>query len=125
MQVVYPRQSNVLTLPIVAKASGNPITTGTVNFYLKDLDAGKWFRGSDSSWQSSEAIAGVASHTSDGHWSLSISSDAWIDQHKYLLYGKESGNLHIPVETSIWCTKQLTTPMNVQTETTTIVTEQT
>lgn len=103
MQIAYPGQANEVSLPVVAKATGNPITSGTVNFYLKDIETGKWFKGSDSSWQSSESLAGAATHESDGHWILSLVSAAWIDIHKYKLYAKESGNLHIPVSETIIC----------------------
>jgi hypothetical protein len=100
MQTALAGQVNVLELPIVAKASGNPITSGTVTFYLVDKDGpntGKWYRGSDQSWQSSESIAGAATHRVDGHWYLSLPAAVWTGNVRYRLYAKESGNLHIPV----------------------------
>lgn len=100
MQTALTGQANILELPIVAKASGNPITSGTVNFYLVDKDgpnAGKWYRGSDQTWQNSESIAGAATHRVDGHWYLSLPSAVWTRNVRYRLYAKESGNLHIPV----------------------------
>jgi len=100
MQYAIVGQANILSLPVVAKASGNPITAGTVNFYLvaKDGDnAGKWYRGADTSWQVAESIAGVATHRADGHWYLSLPSGVWTEGVRYALYAKESGNLHIPV----------------------------
>lgn len=106
MQLAYTEQSNEVSLPVLARASGDPITSGTVNFYLKDLETGNWFRGSDSSWQSAESLCGQAVHESDGHWILSVVEDAWLDGHKYRLYAKESGNLHIPVSDTIQCTVQ-------------------
>ena len=54
MQIALVGQANIVSLPVVAKASGAAIIAGTVNFYLvaKDGDdAGKWYRGSDTSWQ--------------------------------------------------------------------------
>jgi hypothetical protein len=99
MQTVFAGQANIVSLPIV-KTDASPITTGTVNFYLKDKDgsnAGKWFRGSDESWQVALSIAGQASHDEDGHWSRSIPQSAWEYGTRYRLIGKESGNLHIPV----------------------------
>jgi len=90
----------VVGLPVVAKATGGPITSGTVNFYLMARDgdnAGKWYRGSDQTWQSSESIAGAATHDADGQWRLSLPSAVWTDGVRYRLYAKESGDLHIPV----------------------------
>jgi len=87
-----------VTLDIIAKANGDPITSGTVNFYLLAItgtNAGKWFRGSDNSWQSSEAIADAASYKAGSLWQLSIVSAAWISGVIYNLYAKESGNLNI------------------------------
>lgn len=106
MIIALAGQTNILGLPIVAKASGNPITAGTVNFYLvaKDGDnAGKWYRGSDTSWQNSESIAGAAAHRADGHWYLSLPSAVWTGNVRYRLYAKESGDLHIPVGSDVLC----------------------
>ena len=100
MQEVLTGQPNILELPLVAKASGDPITSGTVNFYLVDKDgpnAGEWYRGSDQTWQESEAIAGAATHRVDGHWYLSFPNAVWTRGVRYRLYAKEGGNLHIPV----------------------------
>ncbi len=111
MQIVYTGQANVLALPIVAKASGNPITTGTVNFYLvadTGTNAGKWYRGSDQTWQAAEALAGAASHKADGHWQLSLAAAVWTKDVAYKLYGKESGDLHIPVGKDILCRSEMT-----------------
>ena len=73
MQTAFVGQINIVALPIVAKASGNPITEGTVNFDLVAKDgtnADKWYQGSDTSWQVAESIAGAATHRADGHWYL-------------------------------------------------------
>jgi len=94
-------QANILSLPLVAKASGSPIITGTVNFYLKALDginAGKWYRGSDTTWQAAEALAGAGTYSDgDGGWQLSLPSAVWTRNVAYRVYAKESGSLHIPV----------------------------
>jgi hypothetical protein len=100
MQYAYTGRANIVELPIVAKASGDPITAGTVNFYLAAKDganAGKWYRGSDLSWQAAESIAGAATHRADGHWYLSLPIAVWTSGVRYRLYAKESGNLHISV----------------------------
>ncbi len=100
---VYAGQTNVVSLPLVAKASGDPITTGTVNFYLKNLTTDKWYRGSDTSWQDALSIAGVAAHDEDGSWDLSLVSAVWTLNTRYKLMAKESGDLHIPVSVTIVC----------------------
>ena len=109
MQEVYSGQANKVTLPLAARASANPITAGTVNFYLvsdSGANAGKWFQGSNSSWQAAEAIAGAATHKADGHWQLSIASTAWTPGISYLLYAKEDGDLHIPIDDVVNCKRQ-------------------
>lgn len=98
MAIALIGQVNILELPLVAKASGDPIVSGTVNFYLKDKDGpnvGKWYRGSDQTWQSSISVAGAATHDDDGHWYLSFPSAVWTKNVRYSLHAKESGNLHI------------------------------
>ena len=93
-------QANILELPLVAKASGNAIISGVVNFYLLAKDgenAGKWYRGGDQTWQAVEAIAGAATHRVDGHWYLSFPSAVWTRNVRYRLYAKEDGSLHMTV----------------------------
>jgi len=104
MFIALVGQPNIVSLPIAAKASANPITAGTVNFYLQAKDgdnAGKWYRGSDTSWQESESVAGAAAHVANGHWKLSLPSAVWTDGVAYLLYAKESGDLHIIVSKDV------------------------
>ena len=106
MMRTFPDRTNKVTLPLVARADGSPITAGAVNFYLIDDDgpnAGKWFRGSDDSWQASEAIAGAGTHKADGHWQRTIEAVAWKNMTSYTLYAKESGDLHIPISTKVLC----------------------
>ncbi len=89
MQDAFLDQANILELPIVAKASGSAITSGTVNFYLVDKDgtnAGKWYRGADTSWQVVEAIAGVATHRVDfpvQGWSVEIANTVFIYEDQF------------------------------------------
>jgi hypothetical protein len=104
MQYIDPEVANVVNLPMVAIASGNPITTGTVNFYLVALDgnyAGKWWQDSDSSWNDTETVAKAATHRSKGHWYAELKAAAWIKGVRYLLYGYESGGLNIAVEEQV------------------------
>jgi len=115
MQLAIAGQSNTVYYDLVAKASGSPITSGTVNFYLiakSGSNAGKWFRSSDSSWQSAESSAGSAAHKSDGHWYVSIASAAWTTGVLYQLYAKESGNLHIPYSEDVICDRLVTAAEN-------------
>lgn len=98
MQTFNSGQANTVFLDVVAKASGNAITSGTVNFYLvaKDGDnAGKWFRASDASWQAAEASAGEATYKGGAAWHLEIASDGWDNGVTYNLYARESGDLNI------------------------------
>ncbi len=98
MKIALVGQANILELPCVAKASGDPIITGTVNFYLVAKDganAGKYYRGSDQTWQGSKALAGTATHRDEGHWYLSFPSAVWVKYVCYRLYAVESGSLHI------------------------------
>lgn len=99
MQAINPGESNVVFADLLNRASVDPIITGTVNFYLIPLSGaneGKWFRTSDNTWQVAESIAGVGSHKADGHWICTIDTVAWVYGIEYLLYAKESGDLHIP-----------------------------
>jgi len=98
MQTFTAGQANTVFLDVVAKASGDAITSGTVNFYLIALtgdNAGKWFRASDSSWQAAESSAGAATYDGGSAWSLSIEATAWISGVDYRLYAIESGSLNI------------------------------
>jgi len=93
-------------MPVVARASGDPITAGTVNFYLiadSGTNVGKWFKTSDNSWDAAEQVAGAGTHKADGTWQSSIDAEAWIDQASYTLYAKESGDLHVPLNAKVYC----------------------
>ena len=85
----------------VARANGDPITTGTVNYYLKcksGANAGKWWRNSDQSWQASET-ANAMTHDADGHWDILLTAGAagpFVAGVRYREYVKESGSLHVP-----------------------------
>ena len=99
MQSFVAGVANTVYADMVAKLDGEPIVGGVVNFYLlarTGENAGKWFKTSDDSWSAVEAVAAVGSHVADGHWSASIDLAAWTDNIKYILYAKESGDLHIP-----------------------------
>lgn len=99
MQTFTPAAANTLWADMVARLDGSPITSGTVTFYLRALtgdNAGKWWRASDTSWQATEESAGAGTHRADGMWDVSIVAGAWVDGDRYVVYAKESGDLHIP-----------------------------
>jgi len=90
---------------VVARADGSPITSGTVNYYLKALSgaqSGKWWRDSDQTWQASET-ANVMTHQADGHWTRAVTATPWTSGVEYLEYVKESGDLHIPICRGLAC----------------------
>jgi len=86
---------------VIARLDGSPITTGTVNYYLKcksGTNAGKWWRNSDQTWQASET-ANAMTHDADGHWDILLTAGAsgpFVAGVRYREYVKEGGNLHVP-----------------------------
>lgn len=122
MQSFVAAQANTVYVDMLQKTDGEPITTGTVNFYLIALtgaNAGKWFRTSDDSWQVTEVIAGVGTHQAVGHWSCSIDTAAWIAGVRYELYGRETGDLQIDYSEEV-SERSLTETSNITVETTVI-----
>jgi len=106
MQIAFPNQANILTLPLVAIADGSKITAGTVNFYLLAMsgtNVGKWWKLADGLWYAAEQLAGTGTHKARGHWQISIAEGAWTDEVMYLLYAEEDSGLSIAVETQVWC----------------------
>lgn len=102
----YAGQANTVGLAVAARATAAPITSGTVNFYLRAKDgenAEKWYKGGDESWDAAAQIAGAATHVADGHWDLSLPSAVWTAGVRYRLYGKEDGDLHIPTGVDVLC----------------------
>jgi len=90
------------TLPrcftIVDKSSGSGVTTGTVNWYLKNIsgaNAGKWWRNSDGTWQVSET-ANAMTHQADGHWTITLTATPWNDGDVSLEYAKSAADVHVP-----------------------------
>ena len=84
---------------IIDKSSGSGVTSGTVNWYLKNIsgaNAGKWWRDSDQTWQASET-ANAMTHQADGHWTRTLAASPWTDGEVCLEYAKESGDTHVPV----------------------------
>jgi hypothetical protein len=84
---------------LIDKSSGSPITSGTVNLYIKNIsgsNAGKWWRDSDQTWQVTET-ANAMTHQADGHWTRALAASPWTNGDVTLEYAKESGDLHVPV----------------------------
>jgi len=71
MEIAVTDQANVLSLPLVSRSDGSPVTSGTVNFYLVDQD------------------------------DLSLPSAVWSAGTRYLLYAKEAGNGHVPISVDV------------------------
>lgn len=84
---------------IIDKTSGSGVTSGTVNWYLKNIsgaNAGKWWRNSDGTWQVSET-ANAMTHQADGHWTITLSATPWVDGDVSLEYAKTTADVHVPV----------------------------
>jgi hypothetical protein len=84
---------------MIDRNSGAPITSGTVNWYLKNItgaNAGKWYRNSDNTWQNTET-ANAMSHQADGHWSITPGASPWTDGDVSLEYAKSSADDHVPI----------------------------
>lgn len=83
---------------VVARASGAPITSGTVNYYLRaksGAEAEKYWADSTETWEVAET-ANAMTHDADGHWEIDLTSSPFADAIRYLEYVKESGDLHVP-----------------------------
>lgn len=101
-----PGVSNVRGKTILARADGSPVTAGTVNYYLQARtgdNAGRWWRGSDSTWQAEEVIAGQMTHQGQGQWSVEIAAGAWIFGVEYWEYAAETGGLAAIVGDAVRC----------------------
>lgn len=97
---VRPAAANRIFADAVKRADGEPITSGTVNLYVVAVtgtNAGEWFKHSDQTWNASETICLAATHLADGHWYGDVHADCWVDGERYLVYLRESDDLHIPV----------------------------
>lgn len=83
---------------MIDKTSGNPLTSGTVNWYVKNIsgaNAGKWWRNSDGTWQNTET-ANAMTHQADGHWTIELTASPWADGDVSLEYAKSSTDIHVP-----------------------------
>ncbi len=102
-----PGQTNSRFLDLVKRADGDPITSGTVNYYLQAVtgdNAGKWFKHSDQTWNVSETVCMAMAHVSRSHWKAAdVHADGWIDGVEYLEYAKESGDLDVAVSNTFTC----------------------
>lgn len=85
---------------MVAKDSGDAITSGTVNYYLRaksGANAGKWWKNSDQTWAAAET-ANAMTHDADGNWTIELAASPFTDGIVYLEYAKESTDLHVAGE---------------------------
>jgi hypothetical protein len=68
----------MLTHNLVQIVDNQPLTSGTVSFYLHALsgsNADKWWNGT--AWVADEAAAGAGTHKVRGLWTCSIAAGAW------------------------------------------------
>lgn len=102
-QTINTGSTTLRGFTLIAKTNGDPITSGTVNWYLKALtgaNAGKWWQKSDESWSAGE-VANEMEHQADGHWTcdplgVPTSASPFDDGVAFVEYAKESGDLHVP-----------------------------
>lgn len=116
MQSFTAGQSNKLTADLVNRSTGAPITSGTVNGYVKAMsgsDSGKWWSGT--SFTAVEAAAGAMTPDADGHWEMTIAAGAWTTGVRYKFYPKESGDLHVTYSEEV---VEITTPTTLTVEAT-------
>jgi hypothetical protein len=109
MLEVLPAVANTVNHDLVGVADGLPITSGTVNFYLKATSgthAGNWFK-SDGTWHADEQVAAVGTHetatASTQRWYASIAAAAWVEGTRYVLEAHESGGLDVQYSQDVIC----------------------
>ena len=98
-QQIASGTNSIRGFTIVNRATGDPVDSGTVNYYLKALSGaqvGKWWDNTSTTWEVS-ATGNAMTHQGDGHWSIDLESAALVNGDTLLEYGIESGDLHIPV----------------------------
>ena len=99
MQAFKAGQANTIYADMVAKLDGEPITSGTVTFYLLALSGsnnGKWWSAATATWSATEVSAGAGTYKSKQKWLCSIAAGAWASGVRYQLDAHESGSLNIP-----------------------------
>ena len=77
MPKLYAGQPQILTHNLVTAAGFSLTSAGaaTASFYVRadsGANAGKWYRGSDTSWQSARSIAGAGTFVSGSQWSIAL-----------------------------------------------------
>jgi len=94
MQRAIAGQANVLTLPLLKRADGQPLVSGTVAFYLRAKDgthAGSWWDGA--AWQVAATSCGNGTYSSSADWDVSVASGAWTAGVRYRVYAVDSGDV--------------------------------
>jgi hypothetical protein len=101
--------SDILAIPqgetwraagMVKKADGDPITAGTVNYYLRCLtgmNAGNYWRDSDQTWQAAKT-ANAMTHQGDGLWTINLTDSPFTFDNRYVEWAEESTGIHTPAE---------------------------
>lgn len=77
MPKLYTGQPQLLSHNLVtaAGASLTSAAAATASFYIRcdsGVNAGKWYRGSDTSWQAARSIAGAGTYVSGSQWTISL-----------------------------------------------------
>lgn len=106
MQFVRAGQANLVSADL--NDGSDPITTGSVSFYLKDLDgdnAGEYWTGSAWSETESPAVTVTAEtgHDGRGHWQGTIAAGAWTLGGRYQTYAVHSGDAQINYRDEVFC----------------------
>ena len=98
MKVILPGQANLVSHNLVKIADSQPLTTGTVAFYLLAVtgtNAGKWWNASGASWSDSKVSAGAGTNKDGALWLCTIAAGAWSYGVFYELYAMDSEDLSI------------------------------
>jgi hypothetical protein len=84
---------------MIAKATGDPITGGTVSYLLKAItgdNAGKWYRASDDTWQVlPDDAMNAMEHQANGSWTVTLGTSPFAAGIIYHEHAVESTDAHV------------------------------
>jgi len=93
MRTVIPGQANPLIHAMVRGSDSQPLTVGTVYFYVlatTGTHAWQWWDGTG--WTATETPAGVGTHVSQGLWKCPVAAEAWTPGVAYEVYAVDAGH---------------------------------